>query len=173
MISLKGSRFLISCEDYNSKVFINNGKEYEEVTNKLSEDDKTELIDDLIYAISDLVKNASKEKTEDIDLEKPQHSTKEQALWIKKYCSIKNREVYNQAIDDFADGISEILKDNVIHNMALLGNFYKIMNCINTLANQLKVKDIEHFEVIGNIFDNPELYKREKTYYKDDNDYER
>ena len=48
MISLKGSRFLISCEDYNSKVFINNGKEYEEVTNKLSEDDKTELIDDLI-----------------------------------------------------------------------------------------------------------------------------
>ena len=141
MISLKGSRFLISCEDYNSKVFINNGKEYEEVTNKLSEDDKTELIDDLIYAISDLMKNASKEKTEDIDLEKPQHFTKEQALWIKKYCSIKNREVYNQAIDDFADGISEILKDNVIHNMALLGNFNKIMNCINTLAEQLKDTD--------------------------------
>ncbi len=64
MISLTGSRFLISCEDYHSKVFINNGKEYEEVTNKLSEDDKTELIDDLIYAMSDLMKNASKEEVD-------------------------------------------------------------------------------------------------------------
>ncbi len=57
MISLKGSRFFVSCEDYNSKVFINNGKEYKEVTNELSEDDKDELIDDLIYAVSDLLKN--------------------------------------------------------------------------------------------------------------------
>ena len=29
------------------------------------------------------------------------------------------------------------------------------------------------YEVIGNIFDNPELNKREKTYCKDGNDYER
>lgn len=29
------------------------------------------------------------------------------------------------------------------------------------------------YEIIGNIFDNPELLKREKTYCKDDNDYER
>lgn len=55
MISLKGSRFLVSCEDYKSKVFINNGEEYKEVTNDLSEDDKIELIDDLIYAITDLM----------------------------------------------------------------------------------------------------------------------
>lgn len=82
---------------------------------------------------------------------------------IKKYCSIKNREVYNQAIDDFTDGINEILKDNAIYNM----------DCINTLVNQLKVKDIEHYKVIGNMFDNPELYKREKSYCKDSNDYER
>ncbi len=34
-------------------------------------------------------------------------------------------------------------------------------------------KDIEQFEVIGNIFDNPELLNREKTYCKDGNDYER
>lgn len=34
-------------------------------------------------------------------------------------------------------------------------------------------KEVEHFEVIGNIFDNPELNKREKTYCKDSNDYER
>ena len=57
MISLKGSRFLVSCDDYTSKVFINNGKEYKEVTDKLDENDKDELIDDLIYAISDLIKN--------------------------------------------------------------------------------------------------------------------
>ena len=57
MISLSGSRFLVSCEDYTSKVFINNGKEYKEVTDTLSESDKDELIDDLIYAISDLLKN--------------------------------------------------------------------------------------------------------------------
>lgn len=57
MISLKSSRFLVSCEDYTSKVFITNGKEYKEITNELTEDDKNELIDDLIYAISDLVKN--------------------------------------------------------------------------------------------------------------------
>lgn len=57
MISLKSSRFLVSCGDYTSKVFINNGKEYKEITNELTEDDKDELIDDLIYAISDLVKN--------------------------------------------------------------------------------------------------------------------
>lgn len=57
MILLKSSRFLVSCEDYTSKVFINNGKEYKDITNELTEDDKDELIDDLIYAISDLVKN--------------------------------------------------------------------------------------------------------------------
>ena len=57
MISLKSSRFLVSCEDYTSKVFITNGKEYKEITNELTEGDKDELIDDLIYAISDLVKN--------------------------------------------------------------------------------------------------------------------
>jgi hypothetical protein len=55
MISLKASRFLVSCEDYKSKVFINNGKEYKEVTNELTEEDKDELIDDLIYAINDLM----------------------------------------------------------------------------------------------------------------------
>ena len=55
MISLKGSRFLVSCVDFVSKVFVNNGKEYKEVTNELSEDDKDELISDLIYAISDLL----------------------------------------------------------------------------------------------------------------------
>ena len=57
MISLQGSRFLVSCENYESRVFINNGKEYKEVTKELSEEEKNELIDDLIYAISNLLKN--------------------------------------------------------------------------------------------------------------------
>ena len=62
MISLKGSMFYVSCEDYSSKVFVYNGKEFEEVTSNLSEDEKDTLIDDLIYAISDLVKNQAQEK---------------------------------------------------------------------------------------------------------------
>ena len=33
MISLKDSRFLVSCENYEAKLFIKNGKEYKEVTN--------------------------------------------------------------------------------------------------------------------------------------------
>lgn len=57
MISLQGSRFLVSCENYESKVFIDNGTEYKEVTKELSEEEKNELIDDLIYAISNLLKN--------------------------------------------------------------------------------------------------------------------
>lgn len=58
MISLKASRFLVSCDNYESKVFIiDSGRKYKEVTNELSDDDRSELIDDLIYAISDLIKN--------------------------------------------------------------------------------------------------------------------
>lgn len=57
MISLQASRFLVSCEDYTTKVFINTGKEYKEVTDTLSDSDKDELISDLIYAVSKLVKD--------------------------------------------------------------------------------------------------------------------
>ena len=60
MISLKSSRFLVSCENYESKVFINTGKEYKEVTDTLSESDKDELISDLIYAVSDLLNDREK-----------------------------------------------------------------------------------------------------------------
>lgn len=56
MISLQASRFLVSCEDDTTKVFINTGKEYKEVTNTLSDSDKDELISELIYAVSELVK---------------------------------------------------------------------------------------------------------------------
>lgn len=52
MISLKASRFLVSCDNYESKVFIiNNERKYKEVTNELTEEDKNELIEDLIYEL--------------------------------------------------------------------------------------------------------------------------
>lgn len=43
----------------------------------------------------------------ELDLEIPQHFTKEQSAWIKKYCIEKNNEFYNNAIDD----ISSMIKD--------------------------------------------------------------
>lgn len=57
MISLQASRFLVSCNDYTTKVFINTGKEYKEVTDTLSDSDKDELISDLIYTINKSVKD--------------------------------------------------------------------------------------------------------------------
>jgi len=61
MISLKGSRFLVS-QDENStsdmdyKVFVRNNDGYHEVTKSLNDSEKTELISDLIYCLSDLIK---------------------------------------------------------------------------------------------------------------------
>lgn len=51
--------------------------------------------------------------------------------------------------------------DNYISLWEIYWNFNDEDNSVNTV------------EVIGNIFDNPELLKREKTYCKDDNDLER
>ena len=39
----------------------------------------------------------------EMDLSIPQHFTKEQSDWIKKYCINRNREFYNKAIDDFVN----------------------------------------------------------------------
>ena len=36
----------------------------------------------------------------EMDLSIPQHFTKEQSDWIKKYCINRNKEFYNKAIDD-------------------------------------------------------------------------
>ena len=44
----------------------------------------------------------------ELDLEIPQHFTKEQSAWIKKYCIEKNKEFYNRAIDDCIKAIKSI-----------------------------------------------------------------
>lgn len=62
MISLKGSRFLISCDNYTSKVYTCDNNRYKEVTKELSDEEKDELIDDLIYAISDILKEKQTSK---------------------------------------------------------------------------------------------------------------
>ena len=58
MFSLKASRFYVS---YNSdsgehQVFLRDRNGYHEVTKTLSDEDKEELINDLVYAVSDLLK---------------------------------------------------------------------------------------------------------------------
>ena len=44
----------------------------------------------------------------EIDLSIPQHFTKEQSDWIKKYCINRNREFYNKALDDFVKFASDM-----------------------------------------------------------------
>lgn len=41
----------------------------------------------------------------DMDLDIPQHFTKEQSVWIKAYCIKRNIEFYNKALDDFTEKI--------------------------------------------------------------------
>ena len=39
----------------------------------------------------------------ELDLDIPQHFTKEQRKWIKSYCIKRNIEFYNKALDDFVN----------------------------------------------------------------------
>lgn len=43
-----------------------------------------------------------------LDLETPQHFTKEQSDWIKKYCIEKNKEFYKQGVNDLKNELLEI-----------------------------------------------------------------
>ena len=44
----------------------------------------------------------------EMDLSIPQHFTKEQSDWIKKYCINRNKEFYNMALDDFVKFASDM-----------------------------------------------------------------
>lgn len=55
-------------------------------------------------------------------LDIPQHFTKEQGEWIKKYCIQRNIEFYNKAIDDFvnfANTCPDIEEEGNIRGMSL------------------------------------------------------
>ena len=59
MIGLKASRFKVEYDETVTKgykVFTRRMGKYEDVTDTLTEDDKEELILDLIYAITDLIR---------------------------------------------------------------------------------------------------------------------
>ncbi|MBQ8218522.1 MAG: hypothetical protein IJZ79_02120 [Bacilli bacterium] len=64
MITLKGSRFIVerdenSKTDIDFKVFISQNKEYKDITHSMTDEDKNELISDLIYAVDDLLKKTN------------------------------------------------------------------------------------------------------------------
>ena len=61
-------------------------------------------------------------EVKDMELDIPQHFTKEQGEWIKKYCIQRNIEFYNKAIDDFvnfANTSPEIEEKDYIRGMSL------------------------------------------------------
>lgn len=63
MITLKASKYCVDCENYESKVYIRTSPtDFKEVTNDLTDEDKNELIDDLIYAIHDVLTSKKEEK---------------------------------------------------------------------------------------------------------------
>lgn len=66
MITLAGSRFIVSNEGDDYKVcIINDDRKLENITESLTEDDKDELIWDLIYAVTDLLEENKSKKKED------------------------------------------------------------------------------------------------------------
>ena len=70
----------------------------------------------------------------EMDLDIPQHFTKEQSDWIKAYCIRRNIEFYNKAIDDFADKFISLCDDGEF--MARLNEFPA--TTILEIAEQLK-----------------------------------
>ena len=58
MITLKGSRFIVSYNEDSGEhnVFVRNKEGYNDVTNSLNNEEKDELVNDLIYCLTDLLK---------------------------------------------------------------------------------------------------------------------
>ena len=83
----------------------------------------------VVYSVEkaqdDINRIKAKEQIFDVnamDLEIPQHFTKEQSNWIKKYCIQKNMSFYNKAIDDFvnfANTCPEIEEEKYFRGMSL------------------------------------------------------
>lgn len=72
---------------------------------------------------------------DNMNLDIPQHFTKDQGEWIKKYCIQRNIEFYNKAIDDFinfANTSPDIEEDDFIRGMSLeeMADCCKIKNLI-------------------------------------------
>ena len=62
-ISLQLSPFYVRCdEDYHCHVYVREQKKLVEVTKELTDEQKNVLIEDLIYAISELVKESEEEE---------------------------------------------------------------------------------------------------------------
>ena len=65
MITLAGSRFIVSNEGEDYKVcVINDDRKLENVTESLTDDDKDELIWDLIYAVTELLEEKNLKESE-------------------------------------------------------------------------------------------------------------
>lgn len=50
----------------------------------------------------------------EMDLSIPQHFTKEQSDWIKKYCINRNKEFYNKALDDAKSVVLQTLDNEIL-----------------------------------------------------------
>lgn len=63
MVTLKGSRFIVSYDENSGEhnVFVRNKDGYNDVTKFLNNEEKEELINDLIYCITDLTKNCAED----------------------------------------------------------------------------------------------------------------
>ena len=76
-------------------------------------------------AMNDIDQIKAKEQLFDVknmNLDIPQHFTKAQGEWIKKYCIQRNIEFYNKAIDDFvnfANTCPDIVEEDYIRGMSL------------------------------------------------------
>ena len=83
----------------------------------------------VIYSVEkaqeDIDRIKAKEQLFDVnamELDIPQHFTKEQSEWIKKYCIQRNISFYNKAIDDFvnfANTCPEIEEEEYFRGMSL------------------------------------------------------
>ena len=73
----------------------------------------------------------------EMDLDIPQHFTKEQSNWIKAYCIKRNIEFYNKAIDDFVKAIVDrgLSANDDKYCITHYDNYLKV---IKELAEQLK-----------------------------------